>query len=163
MSVCSRPVEKHTQLQENFLQLFVSHASFTPALTQWDSPRKMFGCAAMITCPLVDGPSGRFAQAACQTNDDGIDTIHQQRSGINLASRNNLLRLKRSWPVGVAGLLCRIPVANDRSGFSCLKLTDTSTKLSVYICFQRRVQIIFSHVWEQQRAPFLEQTSTWRS
>ena len=28
----------------------------------------------MITCPLVDGPSGRFAQAASQTNDDGIDT-----------------------------------------------------------------------------------------
>ena len=65
-----------------------------------DSPRKMFGCAAMITWPIVDAPSGRFALAASaavsQTNDDGSDTIHQQRSGIDLASRINLLRLKRS-------------------------------------------------------------------
>ena len=44
-----------------------------------------------------------------------------------------------------------------------LKLTNTSTKLSVYIVFQRRVQIVFSHVWEQQRTPSLEQTLTWRS
>ena len=29
-----------------------------------DSPRKMFGCAAIITGPLVDDPSGRFANAA---------------------------------------------------------------------------------------------------
>ena len=52
----------------------------------------------------MDDPSGRFAQAASagvsQTNDDGTDTIHQQRSGNDLASRTNLLRLKEIMTVG---------------------------------------------------------------
>ena len=78
--------------------------------------------------------SSAASAAVSQTNDDGTDTIHQLRSGIDLASHINLLRLKRSWPLGVADLLCKIPVANDRSGFPCN---------CMYICFEWRVQIIF--------------------
>ena len=46
------------------------------------SPFKMLGCTAMITCPLVDDPSGRFVHAesaaVSQTKEDGTDTINHR-------------------------------------------------------------------------------------
>ena len=67
----------------------------------------------LTTCRILR----EFQASVSQTKEDGTDIIHQQKSGIDLASRINLLRLKRSWQLGVADLLCKIPVANDSNGF----------------------------------------------
>ena len=98
----------------------------------------------------MDDLSGRFAQAASaavsQTKDDGTDTIHQQRSGIDLASRINLLRLKEIMTVGSRGLALQDSSGKRQEWISLqlqpLKLTGTITKLSVYVRFQRRVQVV---------------------
>ena len=156
MSVCSRQWRKlHTQPQENFSQVVASCGGLTAQDVRMRRHDHMTICGWSIravrpSCVLAREP------------DKGWRHWHNPPAEIphRFGFAHHFVEAQEIMTIG-----SRRPALQEECiplQLQPLKLTNTPTELRVYICFQRRFQILF-RMFGNSNVPFLEQTLTRRS